>query len=457
MMTFSAAAELTGGTLHGMDGVFSGVRIDSRAVQRGELFVAIRGDRLDGHDFVADAADRGAAGALVARRTDAEISQVAVADTTVALGRLAFNWRRAFDIPVIGITGSNGKTTVTAMVREILSVSGHPLAPRESFNNQWGVPLTLLELAGGHTHAVIEMGMNHAGEIDRLTRIAAPTVALVNNAVAAHLEGLGSVERVAEAKGEIFNGLGPDGVAVLNRDDPNFGLWQALAGERRILTFGLKNEADFRGRDVEFTPAGSRLSVSSPAGDAEITLGVPGRHNVMNALAAMAACHAVGTDLGDLSAGLAAFTGIPGRLRRLSAAGGAALVDDSFNANPGSVAAAIDFLSSQPGRRILVLGAMAELGHSAEEHHAAMGSYARRGGIDRLLVLNDGDNPDLAGYRRGYGGCTEVFPDVPSLVASLAAEDSPGNIILVKGSKSSRMGRVVQALAAGGEPGDASC
>ena len=457
MMTFSAAAELTGGILHGADGIFGGVRIDSRAVLRGELFVAIRGDRLDGHDFVVDAADRGAAGALVTHRVDAAITQVAVADTTAALGRLAYSRRREFDIPVIGITGSNGKTTVTAMVREILSVSGRPLAPRESYNNQWGVPLTLMELAGGHTHAVIEMGMNHAGEIDHLTRIAAPTVALVNNAVAAHLEGLGSVQRVAEAKGEIFNGLGPGGVAVLNRDDPNFGLWRTLAGERGILTFGLENGADFRGLDVELGPTGSRLSVRGPAGDAEITLAVPGRHNIMNALAAMAACHAVGTDPEDLCAGLAAFTGIPGRLRQLSAAGGATLVDDSFNANPGSVAAAIDFLSAQPGRRILVLGAMAELGHSAGEHHAAMGSYARGGGIHRLLVLNDGDNPVLDGYRRGYGHCTEVFPDVPSLVASLESEDSPGNTILVKGSKSSRMGRVVQAMTAGRGAGGASC
>ena len=457
MMTLSSAAELTGGTLDGADGVFSGVGIDSRTVRQGELFVAIRGDRLDGHDFVADAGYRGAAGALVSRRAEADISQVTVTDTTDALGRLAFHWRRRFDIPVIGITGSNGKTTVTAMVREILSVSGHPLSPRESYNNQWGVPLTLLELAGGHTHAVIEMGMNRTGEIDHLTRIAAPTVALINNAVAAHLEGLGSVRRVAEAKGEIFNGLGPGGTAVLNRDDPNFGLWQALAGERRVLTFGLENEADFRGLGVELTPTGSRLSVRSLAGDAEISLAVPGRHNIMNALAAMAACHAVGADPDDLSAGLAAFTGVPGRLRRLCTAGGATLIDDSFNANPGSVSAAIDFLSSQPGRRILVLGAMAELGPSAGEHHAAVGSHARRGGIDRLLVLNDEDNPDLEGYRRGYGGRAEMFPDVPSLVASLEPEDHSGNVILVKGSKSSRMGRVVRALAAGGEPGGSPC
>lgn len=457
MMTFAAAADLTGGTLHGADGAFSGVQIDSRAVRPGELFVAIRGHRLDGHDFVAEAGDRGAAGALVSRRVDAAVPQVAVTDTTAALGRLALHWRRRFGIPVVGVTGSNGKTTVTAMVREILSVSGRPLAPRESFNNQWGVPLTLLALSGDHTHAVIEMGMNHPGEIDRLTGIAAPTVALVNNAAAAHLEGLGSVRRVAEAKGEIFRGLGPDGAAVLNRDDPHFGLWRRLAGERRALTFGLGNAADFRGLDVRLAAEGCRFSVRCPAGDVEITLAVPGRHNVMNALAAMAACHAAGAGPEDLAAGLAAFTGIPGRLRRLDGAGGAALVDDSFNANPASIGAAIDYLSSRPGRRILVLGAMAELGPAAEAHHADVGDRARSGGVERLLVLNDGDNPDLEGYRRGYGGTAELFADVPSLVASLEPEDRPGNTILVKGSKSSRMGRVVQALAAGGEPGGVPC
>lgn len=457
-MTLSTIASVTGGMLSGSDREFVSVSIDSRAVQNGDLFVAIRGDRFDGHDFVDDAMGRGAAGAVVSRRMASAISQVTVSDTTTALGSMAAYWRRQFDLPVLGITGSNGKTTVTAMIREILSVSGLPLAPRESFNNQWGVPLTLLGLRESHTHAVIEMGMNHPGEIDYLTRIAAPTVALINNAAAAHLEGLGTVERVARAKAEIFNGLEPDGCAVLNRDDDHYALWRSMLAGQSVVTFGGDATADIRCEgEIDAADDGCRFALQGAAGSAVVALAVPGRHNMMNALAAIACCHAAGIALDDMVAGLARFHGVPGRLRRLVSASGAALVDDSFNANPASVQAAIDFLATRTGKRILVLGAMAELGVAARDQHARVGSYAWASGIDRLLVLNDRDNPDLEGYRRGFGDRTEICRDVPQLLDALGADNRAGNTILIKGSKASAMGRVVEALAGRDSPGGQSC
>ncbi len=455
-MTLSRVAEITGGSLHGADRAFSGVGIDSRAIGDGELFVAIAGENFDGHDFVAAAVARGAAGALVVRAVDAAIDQVTVDDTTLALGKLAADWRRQYRGPVIGITGSNGKTTVTAMVRDILAVSGNPLAPRESFNNQWGVPLTLLALRDDHSHAVIEMGMNHPGEIDYLADIAKPDVALINNAAAAHLEGLGSVERVADAKGEILDHLDDDGVAVLNRDDAFCDHWRERAGQRRVITFGQGAGADIRARGIETIQGGMRFELTGAAGDAVITLGVPGRHNVMNALAAITSCHAVGVALADAVTGIALFAGTPGRLRRSRTAAGGMLIDDSFNANPASIAAAIDVLAETNGRKVLVLGAMAELGADAATLHAGVGRQARDAGLDRLLVLDDNGNPVVAGYAKGWGAGAEVFATVDDLVAAIGEDAGQGSTILVKGSKSSRMGRVVRALEAGqdgeGEP-----
>ncbi len=457
-MTLSTIANVTGGVLNGSDREFSSVCIDSRTVKHGELFVAIEGERFDGHDFVADALNRGAAGAVVSREVTSDISHVSVSDTTAALGRMAAYWRRQFDIPVIGVTGSNGKTTVTAMIREMVSVSGDPLAPRESFNNQWGVPLTLLGLQRQHTHAVIEMGMNHPGEIDYLTRIAAPTVALVNNAAAAHLEGLGTVENVARAKGEIFNGLTENGYAILNCEDAYFETWREMVPGRRVVSFGGQPSADiYLAAEIVQESDGSRFQIDGIAGAASIYLGVPGRHNVMNALAAIACCHSAGVSLDDMSQGLARFEGVPGRLRRLTTSSGAALVDDSFNANPASVSAAIDFLAARQGKRILILGAMAELGKAARDQHARVGSYAWASGIDRLLVLNDTNNPDLDWYRQGFGERSEAYSDVAALVAAIGSDNRPDNTILVKGSKASAMGRVVTALSGVGENGGATC
>ncbi len=457
MMTLQTLADLTDGVLQGRNVSFDGVQIDSRRMQPGELFVAVRGERLDGHDFVADAGNREAAAALVSQPAGTMVPEVRVADTTIALGQLAGHWRQQFGLPVIGITGSNGKTTVTAMVRQMLSVSGHPLAPRDSFNNHWGVPLTLLELHPGHTHAVIEMGMNHPGEIDVLTRMTQPDVALINNATAAHLEGVGTVEEVARAKGEIINGLRANGTLVLNRDDPHYRYWRHRAGHLRVLTFGLHEAADITAGEVQCSQAGSQFAVRGLSRDLTVRLAVPGHHNVLNALATLTIGHAVGATTEDMAIGLATFSGLAGRLHRLSSSGGASLIDDSFNANPSSVRAAIDYLSQQPGRRILVLGAMAELGPTAEDLHAEVGSYARSAGIERLLVLGDSGNPALAGYRKGFGPKTEMFPDLHTLACSLRDADRPEVTLLIKGSKSARMERVVEAMIKGGLPGSMSC
>ncbi|MGI9317283.1 MAG: UDP-N-acetylmuramoyl-tripeptide--D-alanyl-D-alanine ligase, partial [bacterium] len=391
---------------------------------------------------------RGAAGALVEHASDQNISQLMVGDTTIALGKLAQSWRARFKIPVIGITGSNGKTTVTALIREILSVSHNPLSPVQSFNNQWGVPLTLLKITADHTHAVIEMGMNSPGEIDYLSRIASPTVALINNAAAAHLEGLGSVRQVALAKAEIIDGLDSDGVAVLNADDAFFDLWKESAADRRVVSFGCNNRADIMAKNVQFNSEVSEFTMQVDQNSYKVSLPLAGRHNVMNALAAAAACVAIGIDLSQITVGLKRAKGVAGRLTVFSSASGARVIDDSFNANPASTIAAIDVLSSHMGKRVLVLGAMAELGADGEVLHADVGRAAAAAGIDRLLVLSDSGNPDVSGYLRGYGENAQSFDNIDELFGALSADNKPGVALLVKGSKSSRMGRVVERLLA---------
>lgn len=445
-MNLSSAAEVTGGVLIGTDQQFIGVNTDTRQLKPGELFVAIPGENFDGHDFLGAALKRGAVGALVEHAEEEKISQLMVDDTTVALGKLAQDWRSHFNIPVIGITGSNGKTTVTAMVREILSVSHNPLFPIQSFNNQWGVPLTLLKLRDEHTHAVIEMGMNSAGEIDYLSRIARPTVALINNAAAAHLEGLGSVRHVALAKAEIISNLGSEGVAVLNADDASFDLWRTHSGERKVVSFGCQSSADVMAKEIQLNSTGSAFCLQAGGDSTKVSLSLVGRHNVMNALAAAAACIALDIELEQIAEGLQVAKGISGRLSNLQTNSGAKVIDDSFNANPASTRAAIDVLANHKGKRVLVLGAMAELGSESESLHVEVGRAAAVAGIDRMVVLADSGNADVKGYLRGYGSGAECFDDIDELTGALMPDNVSGTTLLVKGSKSSRMGRVVERL-----------
>jgi UDP-N-acetylmuramoyl-tripeptide--D-alanyl-D-alanine ligase len=457
-MQMSLAAGIMDAKLIGIDQLFTGVSIDSRVLNQGDLFVAIPGEKFDGHDYITDAVCGGASGAVVERVVENKladrIGQLKVNDTTVALGKLAQNWRCRFDIPLLAVTGSNGKTTVTAMIREILAVNGSPLSPRESFNNQWGVPLTLLKLNQTHSHAVIEMGMNHAGEIDLLTNIARPTVALINNIAAAHLEGLGNLKQVADAKAEIIHGMGDDGVVVLNADDQFYQSLKRRAGQRKVLSFALTHRADCDpdvvSSEIRLAAGQSQFILNIGTHSVAICLPLPGLHNISNALAAATVCHSIGISIDDIVDGLGRVSGVSGRLDICHTPSGATLIDDSFNANPASTLAAINVLSGYQGKRILVLGAMAELGSGGEELHQSAGAAAARCGIEKLLVLAEAANSDIAGYLRGFGQTAECFDRLEDLVTALQRElGSAGKsevTVLVKGSKSSRMGRVVNEL-----------
>jgi UDP-N-acetylmuramoyl-tripeptide--D-alanyl-D-alanine ligase len=448
MMHLHAAARASAARAQGADAGFGGVSSDSRQFVAGDLFVALKGDKFDGHAYVEDVLARGAAGAVVDQEfaaAHADLPLIAVADTRLALGALAAQWRGRFALPLLGITGSNGKTTVKEMCAAILRAqhgsAAAVLATIGNLNNDIGLPLTLLRLRESHRAAVIEMGMNHPGEIDTLTRLAAPTVALVNNAQRAHLEGLGSVQDVALAKGEIFAGLAADGVAVFNADDAQAEVWRELSRGWRQLSFGLDQTADVRG---EFTCRGlsGELQLVTPWGALAATLAVPGCHNARNACAAAAATLAAGASLAAVKQGLEGFAGIKGRLQRRAGLNGALVVDDSYNANPDSMRAAIDVLASVPGHCILVMGDMGEAGAAAGQFHDEIGGYAKSHGIDRLLCL--GELSVAAAANFGEGG--EHFKRVEDLIKALLAELDGQTTVLVKGSRFMRMERVVEAI-----------
>ncbi len=450
MLTLSATAALLDGRHSGHDVEFTSVGSDSRAVIPGMLFVALRGEHFDGHDFVQDVLARGAAGALVAQdwaAAHAELADlplVGVADTRLALGRLAARWRERFRIPLIGITGSNGKTTVKEMCAAILRADfgQHAvLATTGNLNNDIGLPLTLLKLRASHHAAAIEMGMNHPGEIDTLTRIARPTVALVNNAQRAHLAGLGTVTDVARAKGEIFAGLDAHGVAVINADDPHADLWRALVPGCTVLRFGFAANAEVRGQWTEHG-FGGMLELATPLGTEDFHLPVPGLHNARNALAAAAACIAAGVPLAPVVRGLSGYTGVKGRLQKLRGRDGATVIDDSYNANPDSMRAAIDVLATLPGRRIFVMGDMGEVGEAAGQLHSEIGGHAKSMGIDHLFALGERS----AAAVRNFDGGGQHFDGVGAMVQALLPLMDKDTTVLVKGSRFMRMERVVEAI-----------
>jgi UDP-N-acetylmuramoyl-tripeptide--D-alanyl-D-alanine ligase len=447
MMDLAEAARAVSGSVEGANASFSGVTTDSRSVAAGDLFVALAGERFDGHRFVGEAARRGAAAALTARRvdTDVPLAQVVVADTRIALGQLAAAWRARFAIPVVALTGSNGKTTVKEMLAAILAahLAGEEdavLATTGNLNNDIGMPLTLLRLRGRHRYAVIEMGMNHAGEIDYLTRLARPGVALVNNAQRAHVGILGSLEAIAHAKGEIYAGLAPDGIAVVNADDAYAGYWKGLNTGRRIVTFGFADEADVRaGR------SGEAWRFTTPAGTFDVRLRVAGEHNARNALAACAAAHALDVPAAAMERALATFAGVPGRLQRRRAPGGAVVIDDTYNANPESMKAALAVLAAEPGRRVFVMGDMGELGAQSAAMHAEVGEFARRAGVEVLLALGEASRHAA----EAFGAGARHFADAKELAAAAAAEAGAGATLLVKGSRFMQMERVADALVRG--------
>ena len=446
MMQLSEAAAMLGVPFAGTDAEVLRVCTDSRSIQPGDLFIALRGEKFDGGAFAAQALQQGAAGVVLDAAQAPELAAaIRVDDTHLALGRLAAAWRRRFAIPVVAVTGSNGKTTVKEMLAAILQVEtgsdAAVLKTEGNLNNDIGLPLMLLRLRGTHQFAVLEMGMNHAGEIDTLTRLARPDVALVNNAMTAHVGFLGSIENIARAKGEIFNGLTDAGIAVFNADDPHARLWRESNARRCIVDFGIRQPASVRG---QYQPRdfGSALAVTLPHACLEIALQVPGEHNAMNALAAAAAAFALDVSLRSIDVGLSGFTGVKGRLQRKPALHGSTFIDDTYNANPDSVKAALAVLTQQPGRKVLVLGDMGELGADAVAMHAQIGQAARAAGVDRLLALGDLSKETVA----AFGAGAMHFERIQELLAELENELAPGTTVLVKGSRFMQMERVVQSF-----------
>ena len=449
MMLLSQAAQVLGGELVGKDVEFSAVSTDSRAISAGDLFVALHGDKFDGSQYVSLAAEKGAMAALVnAGSYHGEVMPcpiVLVKDTRLALGRLSGYWREQFSIPLVGITGSNGKTTVkemlTAILREAAGGDDAVLATQGNFNNDIGMPLTLLRLRKQHKYAVIEMGMNHAGEIDYLTRLASPDVAIINNAGSAHIANLGSLEAIAQAKGEIFAGLAKQGTAVISADEKFATMWRVLAGSHPLIEFALEAPAPIKAK-VQVLDYIQLIDVVTPLGNFSAKLHVPGLHNVRNALAATAAAVALKVSPAAMAAGLEKFSGVAGRLQRRPALQGATVIDDSYNANPASLRAAIQVLVQASGKNILVLGDMGELGIEAAKMHAEMGVEARELGVNKLFALGE-----LSRYAvKEFGAGAQHFESIEDLLEALKPALEKGCTVLVKGSRFMKMERVVKEL-----------
>jgi UDP-N-acetylmuramoyl-tripeptide--D-alanyl-D-alanine ligase len=446
MMRLSEAAAMLGAPFSGMDAEMLRVSTDSRTIQPGDLFIALRGEKFDGGSFAVQALKQGAAGVVLEHAQAPEIKDaIRVDDTRLALGKLAAAWRARFRLPVVAITGSNGKTTVKDMLASILRVEtgsdAAVLSTEGNLNNDIGLPLMLLRLREMHQYAVFEMGMNHAGEIDYLTRLARPDVAVVNNAMTAHIGFLGSVEAIARAKGEVFNGLTDAGIAVFNADDPHAWVWRELNTRRSVIEFGIKNPAAVQGQ-FEPTDFGAALTLTLPNASLDIALHVPGEHNVMNALAAAASAFALDISLRSIVAGLSGFTGVKGRLQKKAALHGSTFIDDTYNANPDSVKAALAVLARQPGKKVLVLGDMGELGSDAAAMHAQAGLAARTAGVSRLLALGDMTKEAVG----AFGAGAMHFERIQELLAELENELTADTTVLVKGSRFMQMERVVQSF-----------
>ncbi len=449
MMNLREAAVAMAGEMQGIDRSFVGVSTDTRAIQSGELFFALKGERFDAAQFLEAAFRAGAAGAVIGHNDTPPLppgaSVIRVADTRAALGRLAARWRDRFTLTLVGLTGSNGKTTVKDMIAAVLRAHcGDPaqvLATEGNLNNDIGVPLTLLRLRERHRYAVIEMGMNHAGEIRYLTGLARPDVALVNNAGTAHIGMLGSREAIARAKGEIFEGLGDRGVAVINADDAHAGMWRDLNAGRLIVDFAIDAPAQVTGHYTGHALQ-SDIVVQMPAGRTQFALRVPGAHNVRNAIAAAATAAALGVAPDTIGCALEDFHGPKGRMQQSQGAGGCMLIDDTYNANPDSMLAAIAVLATLGGKRILVLGDMGELGAEAQAQHSAVGAAARSAGIERVFALGE----LTAATVEAFGDGARHFYSIEALIGAVASELGSDATVLVKGSRFMRMERVVQAL-----------
>lgn len=449
-MMMSQVAEVLGATLIGEDVMLDGVSKDTRDIHAGDLYVALIGEHFDGHQFIAQASDAGAAGALVSEAQSLNVPQVQVEDTRLALGQLAAYWRQKFSGKLIGITGSNGKTSVKEMCKKILvdyAGADAVLSTRGNLNNDIGLPMMLLELREQHQFAVIEMGANHVGEIDYLTAIARPDVALVNNVGPAHLEGFGSLQNIAQAKAEIYNGLSESGVAIINQDDVFSSYWKDFCTQhcaaKKLISFSMQEEnADVYAKNI----GSNRYQITAEGVQAELNLKVPGKHNVMNALAAIAATSVIGVSLQAIVTSLSEFENIQGRLTVLDSTAGYRVIDDSYNANPLSVSAAIDVLAAMQGvetdKTVLVLGDMAELGDIADQLHAEIGSKAKNAGIKALYACGKMSARTVA----AFGDNGFYFDNKNELIDALKCDLTGNEVVLVKGSRSAAMEEVVERI-----------
>ncbi len=444
-MQLRELAAVTAGELRGPDIAIDGITTDTRNVAAGDLFVALRGERFDGHAFVTAARDHGARAAVVQDwvETGGEFTQLRVTDSRLALGRIAAFNRAKSGARVVGITGSNGKTSCRAMVAAILGMRGDVLATEGNFNNEIGLPLTLLRIAPQHRYAVLEMGASRAGDIAYLKQFAQPDVVLLTNASGAHLEKFGDLQTIVKTKGEILDDLPANGAAIINLDSPWYAEWAERAGAVRQYSFSLDNEqADFYASEIPgpvSLPQRFRLHALDDAIDIELPW--PGRHMIVNALASAAAAMAAGATIGDVRDGLASLPQVSGRLQVVDS-GGVRVIDDSYNANPASVCAAIDLLAEADGQRFLVLGAMAELGDDARQLHVEVAEYARQKGIDHLLVTG----PHASAQAAAFGTGARAFPSNAALTDALKPAVGSGDVVLIKGSRSAAMEQVVAAI-----------
>ncbi len=439
-MSIAEIAEILSAKYIGENVTVRGVSTDTRTIKGGELFIALKGPNFDGHKFVANAVEKGAAACLVDEQLDAG-NIVITEDTHQALGLLAKAWRKKFNKPVFAITGSNGKTTVKEMLASILNQAHPAMATHGNLNNDIGVPLTLFRLNDSYDAAVIEMGANHSGEIDYLTNIALPDVAIVTNIGSAHLEGFGSIENTAKAKSEIFSGLAPSGTAIINADDPFYHVFKQATAGFNVISFGIKNKADVMCQ-WQSVSEGNLLKVTTSKGDCQIKLNLLGSHNVMNALAAIAASISVDIPLSQIVSGLENLKAVNGRLQIKQGIKNSCVIDDTYNANPSSLHAGLDVLGSFTNKRFLALGDMGELGGDEAELHAEAGIYAKKCGVDSLYSL--GALAAKAAKEFGDNGfCYDKHED---MINALRNDLSDDVTLLVKGSRSMHMEKVVNAL-----------
>lgn len=445
MTDLQTLANVLQGEMSGKNVTYNMVSTDTRTLQPGDLFVALTGPNFDGHDFIATAKEKNAAAALVSKQIPSEIPILHVEDTRKALGKMAKFHRNQFDLPIVAITGSCGKTTTKTMVSSILSQKASTLSALKSLNNDIGVPLTLLRLTPEHKYAVIEMGANHPGEIHYLTHIARPFVAMVNNVAPAHLEGFGSVKGVASAKSEIFEGLVDGGYAVINADDEYASFMHDRARGNNIITYGIQNPADIYARNVLLDESGyPNFTLIRGNEKIEVTLTVLGEHNVMNALAAAAVSTALGLDLQTIKSGLENMEPVDMRLIRREGKNGSVIFDDTYNANPLSFDAALRVLARNKGDKILVIGDMGELGSNADKYHQEIGLKAKNLGINKLYAV--GNFTRLA--VEAFGTRARHFTSHEFLITALLDSLAPGVAVLVKGSRKAQMETVVKAIKA---------